>query len=53
MKWKEPSAGGSMSVNLLDCTKFRTALILSKGLSKNEFLTAEKHTNQDKIKKPI
>jgi D-alanyl-D-alanine-carboxypeptidase/D-alanyl-D-alanine-endopeptidase len=37
MKWKEPSAGGSMSTTLEDFTKFYTALISSKGLSKKSF----------------
>ena len=37
MKWKEASAGGSMSTTLEDFTKFYTALINSKGLSKKSF----------------
>ena len=37
MKWKEASAGGSMSTNLEDFTKFYTAIISSKGLSKKSF----------------
>lgn len=37
MKWKEASAGGSMSTTLQDITKFYTALISSKGLSKKSF----------------
>jgi serine-type D-Ala-D-Ala carboxypeptidase/endopeptidase len=37
MKWKEASAGGSMSTTLDDFTKFYTALINSKGLSKKSF----------------
>ena len=37
MKWKEASAGGSMSTTLEDFTKFYTALINGKGLSKNSF----------------
>jgi serine-type D-Ala-D-Ala carboxypeptidase/endopeptidase len=37
MKWKEPSAGGSMSTTLEDFTKFYIALINSKGLSKKSF----------------
>jgi CubicO group peptidase (beta-lactamase class C family) len=37
MKWKEASAGGSMSTTLEDFTKFYTALISSKGLSKKSF----------------
>jgi serine-type D-Ala-D-Ala carboxypeptidase/endopeptidase len=37
MKWKEASAGGSMSTTLADFTKFYTALITSKLLSKNSF----------------
>ena len=36
-KWKEASAGGSMSTTFEDFTKFYTALISSKGLSKNSF----------------
>jgi serine-type D-Ala-D-Ala carboxypeptidase/endopeptidase len=37
MKWKEASAGGSMSTTLADFTKFYTALISGVGLSKNSF----------------
>ena len=37
MKWKEASAGGSMSTTLEDFTKFYTALISGKGLSKKSF----------------
>ncbi|MES2726781.1 MAG: serine hydrolase domain-containing protein [Bacteroidota bacterium] len=37
MKWKEASAGGSMSTTLADFTKFYTALIGSKALSKASF----------------
>jgi len=37
MKWKEASAGGSMSTTLEYFTKFYTALISSKGLSKKSF----------------
>ncbi len=37
MKWKESSAGGSMSTTLTDFTKFYTALISSTGLSKKSF----------------
>ena len=37
MKWKEASAGGSMSTTLEDFTKFYTALINSKGLSRKAF----------------
>ena len=37
MKWKEASAGGSMSTTFEDFTKFYTALINSKGLSKESF----------------
>ncbi|MEO6722257.1 MAG: serine hydrolase domain-containing protein [Ferruginibacter sp.] len=37
MKWKDASAGGSMSTTLEDFTKFYTALISSKGLSKKSF----------------
>ncbi len=37
MKWKEASAGGSMSTTLEDYTKFYKALISSKGLSKKSF----------------
>ncbi len=36
-RWKEASAGGSMSTTLNDFTKFYTALINSKGLSKKSF----------------
>ena len=36
-KWKEASAGGSMSTTFEDFTKFYTALINSKGLSKESF----------------
>ena len=36
-RWKEASAGGSMSTTLEDFTKFYTALISSKRLSKNTF----------------
>ena len=34
MKWKEAISGGSMSITLEDFTKFYTALINGKGLSK-------------------
>ena len=37
MKWKEASAGGSMSTTLEDFTKFYDALISSKGLSEKSF----------------
>jgi serine-type D-Ala-D-Ala carboxypeptidase/endopeptidase len=37
MKWKEASSGGSMSTTLEDFSEFFTALINSKGLSKNSF----------------
>lgn len=37
MKWKEASAGGSMSTTLDDFTKFYTAFISRKGLSKKMF----------------
>ena len=37
MKWEEASAGGSMSTTLEDFTKFYTALINGKGLSKGSF----------------
>lgn len=37
MKWKDASAGGSMSTTLDDFTKFYTALISGKGLSKKSF----------------
>jgi len=37
MKWKEASAGGSMSTTFEDFIKFYTALINSKGLSKKSF----------------
>ncbi len=37
MKWKESSAGGSMSTTLEDFTKFYTALINSRGLSAEGF----------------
>ncbi|WP_412468807.1 serine hydrolase domain-containing protein [Pedobacter sp. KLB.chiD] len=37
MKWKEASAGGSMSTTLADFTKFYTALINHVGLSKKKF----------------
>ena len=37
MKWKEASAGGSMSTTLEDFTKFYTALISGKGLQKKSF----------------
>ena len=37
MKWNEASAGGSMSTTLADYTKFYTALIQGKGLSKASF----------------
>lgn len=36
-KWKDANAGGSMSTTLEDFTKFYTALINSKGLSKKVF----------------
>ncbi len=37
MKWKEASAGGSMSTTFEDFSKFYTALISGKGLSKKSF----------------
>lgn len=37
MKWKEASAGGSMSTTLADFTKFYTALINRKNLTKQSF----------------
>ena len=37
MKWKEAISGGSMSTTLEDFTKFYTALINRKGLSKKSF----------------
>ena len=37
MKWKEASAGGSMSTTLEDFTKFYNALINSKGLTSKSF----------------
>ncbi|MEO6454788.1 MAG: serine hydrolase domain-containing protein [Ginsengibacter sp.] len=37
MKWKEASAGGSMSTTLSDFTKFYTALIGRQGLTKQSF----------------
>ena len=37
MKWNEASAGGSMSTTLDDYTKFYTALIQGKGLTKASF----------------
>ncbi|MBC7936611.1 MAG: beta-lactamase family protein [Rhizobacter sp.] len=37
MKWKEASAGGSMSTTLCDFTKFYTALISKQGLSSKAF----------------
>lgn len=37
MKWKEASAGGSMSTTFEDFTKFYTHLISGKGLSKQSF----------------
>ena len=37
MKWKEASAGGSMSTTFEDFTKFYTYLISGKGLSKKSF----------------
>lgn len=37
MKWKEASAGGSMSTTLEDFTKFYSAFISRKGLSKKMF----------------
>ena len=37
MKWKEASAGGSMSTTLADFTKFYTALINRKYLTKQSF----------------
>jgi CubicO group peptidase (beta-lactamase class C family) len=43
MKWKEASAGGSMSTTLTDFVKFYTALINGKTLSKKSFLAM---TNQ-------
>ncbi|MBC7571426.1 MAG: beta-lactamase family protein [Spirosoma sp.] len=38
MKWKEASAGGSMSTTLSDFTKFYTALINGNGLIKKSFV---------------
>ncbi|MBF4469849.1 serine hydrolase domain-containing protein [Flavobacterium sp. HJJ] len=43
MKWKEASAGGSMSTSLEDYTKFYATLISGKGLSKESF---KEMTNQ-------
>lgn len=37
MKWKEASAGGSMSTTLSDFTNFYTSLINEKGLTKQSF----------------
>lgn len=37
MKWREASAGGSMSTTLEDFIRFYTALISSKGLSRKSF----------------
>lgn len=37
MKWKEASAGGSMSTTFEDFTKFYTAMISGKGLTKQHF----------------
>lgn len=37
MKWKEANAGGSMSTSLADFTKFYSAFISGKGLSKKSF----------------
>ncbi|HMQ50378.1 MAG TPA: serine hydrolase domain-containing protein [Saprospiraceae bacterium] len=37
MKWEEASAGGSMSTTLEDFTKFYSALMSRKGLSKKSF----------------
>ncbi len=37
MKWKEASAGGSMSTTLEDFTQFYTGLISGQGLSKKSF----------------
>lgn len=37
MKWKEASAGGSMSTTLTDFTRFYTAFINSNGLTKKSF----------------
>jgi serine-type D-Ala-D-Ala carboxypeptidase/endopeptidase len=48
MKWKEASAGGSMSISLEDFTKFYTHLISGKGLSKKSFKSMT--TTQIRIK---
>jgi serine-type D-Ala-D-Ala carboxypeptidase/endopeptidase len=37
MKWKEASAGGSMSITFEDFTKFYAHLLSGKGLAKNSF----------------
>jgi len=37
MKWKEASAGGSMSTTLADLTKFYAALVSGRGLSEKSF----------------
>lgn len=39
MKWKEASAGGSMSTSLEDFTKFFSALMSRKGLTRKSFKT--------------
>lgn len=48
MKWKEASAGGSMTTTLEDFTKFYTALISSQGLSQKSF--EEMTTTQIRIR---
>lgn len=48
MKWKEAISGGSMSTTLEDFTKFYTALINRKGLSKKSF--KEMTSSQIRIK---
>jgi serine-type D-Ala-D-Ala carboxypeptidase/endopeptidase len=48
MKWKEASAGGSMSTTFEDFTKFYTHLISGKGLSKKSF--KEMTSRQTRIK---
>jgi len=48
MKWKEASAGGSMSTTLEDFTKFYTAFISSQGMTKNVF--TEMTSEQIRIK---
>ena len=48
MKWKEANAGGSMSTTLVDFTKFYTAFINNKGLTKKTF--TEMTSQQIRIK---